>query len=197
MRLPGLRSALDNVTAWLFFPFGSAPFERWAMPKSRAALIAFVLLFLFFFAAFSFMAAVVARDILVSSRLSNNGLATIATIREAAVHERKRSPKFHTTISYTFKDKDGAEHASRMLRELRSQPPQLAKGSGLDVIYDPGWPTLNAPALELVDIATRNNTFGITVFGLGALWLGLSAFQCGMHLRWRRRTGQHMGPLPP
>ena len=203
MRLPRLRSALDNVIAWLFFPFGRAPFERWAMPKSRAALIAFVLLFFFFFAAFSFMAAMIARDILVSFRLSNSGLATVATIREAAVHERKRSPKFHTTISYTFKGKDGTEHAGQMLRELKFQPPQLARGTVLDVIYDPGWPALNAPALELVDIASRNNTFGTTVFGLGALWFGLSAFQCGMHLRRRRRQGQAnsapppMGSLPP
>ena len=190
MRVPRLRSALDNATSWLFFPFRSAAFERWAMPKSRAALIGFVLIFLFFFAAFSFMAAMTARDILVSFRLSTSGLATVATIREAAVHVRKRSPKFHTTISYTFKGKDGTEHAGRMMRELKSQPPQLARGTGLNVIYDPGWPALNAPALELVDIASRNNTFGTTFFGLGALWLGLSAFQCGMHLRRRRRQGQ-------
>src|SRR5688572_22377122 len=105
-----MRSAFDNATSWLFFPFRSAAFERWAMPKSRAGLIGFVLIFLFFFAAFSFMAAMTARDILVSFRLSNSGLATVATIREAEVHVRKRSPKFHTTISYTFKGKDGTEH---------------------------------------------------------------------------------------
>ena len=189
MRLPRLRSALDNAASWLFFPFRSAVFQRWAVAKSRALLIGFVLFFLFFFAACSFMAAMIARDILVLFRLSNSGLATVATIREAAVHVQKRSPKFHTTISYTFKGKDGTEHAGRMIRTLRSHPPQLARGTGLKVIYDPGWPALNIPALELEDIASRNNTLGVTLFGLGALWLGLSAFQCGMHLRRRRRQG--------
>lgn len=190
MRAPRLRSALENVTSWLFFPLRSAAFERFAMPKSRAVLTSFVFFFLFFCAAYSFMAAIVARDILVSFRLSHSGLSTVATVREAAVHVQKRSPKFHTTISYTFKGKDETEHAGRMIRELRSQPPQLARGTGLIVIYDPGWPALNAPALELIDIASRNNTYGIAFFGLGALWLGLSAFQCGMHLRRRRRQGQ-------
>ena len=189
MRLPRLRSVLDNVASWLFFPFRRAALERWAMPKSRALLIGFAVFFLLFCAAFSFMAAMIARDILVAFRLSHSGIATVATIREAAVQERKRSPKFHTTIAYTFKGKDGVEHAGRMLRELKSRPPQLARGTGLKVIYDPGWPALNTPALELEDIASRNNTLGVTLFGLGALWLGLGAFRCGMHLRRRGRQG--------
>ena len=188
MRLPILRSVLDNVASGLFFPFRSTAFERWAIPKSRSHLICFMALFFFFVAAFSFMAAVIARDVLVSFRLSSSGLATVATIREAAVHERKRSPKFHTTMSYTFNGKDGIEYAGRMLRELKSHPPQFARGTELKVIYDPEWPALNAPVLELEDIASRNNTFGSAFFGIGALWLGLSAFRCGMHLR--RRRGQ-------
>ena len=186
MLLPRLRSMLDNVASWLFFPFISAVFERWATPRSRAHLMGFIAFFFFFFAAFSFMAAVIARDILVSFRLSSSGRTTVATISEAEVHERKRSPKFHTTISYTFKDRDGIDHAGRMLRELKSHPPQFARGTELKVIYDPGWPALNAPVLELEDIASRNNTFGAACFGIGALWLGLSAFRCGMHLRRRR-----------
>ena len=192
-----LRSALGSVVSWVFFPFGGAAFERWAMPRSRAFLITFVAFFLFFFAAFAFMATLIARDIVVWSRLSNSGVAAVATINEASVHVLKRSPRYSTSIDYAFKSNDGIERKGAMRRDLRIHPSHLTRGGGLRIVYDPAWPALNAPRLELEDIAIRNNVLGVTLFGLGAVWFVLSAFQCAMHLRRRRGKGTSLQCISP